>query len=68
MHCALKGARVYVLANMGKLVFRSRARLVEEGQEEDGIAQMRQRLAAYKAMGAGLARSDFLPLLAEACA
>ena len=53
---------------MGKLVFRSRARLVEEGQEEDGIAQMRQSLAAYKAMGAGLARSDFLTLLAEACA
>jgi predicted ATPase len=42
--------------------------LVEEGQEEDGIVQIRQSLAAYQRMGAGLARSDFQMLLAEACA
>src|SRR5262249_27065199 len=31
------------------------------------IAQMRQSLTAYQTMGARLARSDFLTLLAEAC-
>jgi predicted ATPase len=40
--------------------------LVEQGEEEEGIAQIRQGLAAYQAMGAGLGRSDFLALLAEA--
>jgi len=42
--------------------------LVEERQEEDGFAQMRDSLAAYQTMGAGLGRSDFLALLAEAYA
>jgi class 3 adenylate cyclase/predicted ATPase len=42
--------------------------LVEERREEDGIAQMRDSLAAYQTLGAGLGRSDFLALLAEACA
>jgi class 3 adenylate cyclase/predicted ATPase len=42
--------------------------MVEQRQEEDGIAQMRDSLAAYQTMGAGLGRSDFLALVAEACA
>jgi predicted ATPase len=41
--------------------------LVEERREEDGIAQMRDSLATYQTIGAGLGRSDFLALLAEAC-
>jgi class 3 adenylate cyclase/predicted ATPase len=40
--------------------------LAEQGQEEEGIAQMRQGLAAYRATGAELLRSCFLALLAEA--
>jgi predicted ATPase len=42
--------------------------LVEEGCSEDGIAQIREGLASYQSMGAALGRSDFLGLLAEACA
>jgi predicted ATPase len=42
--------------------------LVGEGDGESGIAQMRQALASYQTMGASLGRSDFLGLLAEACA
>jgi len=41
--------------------------LVEQGQVEDGIAQMRQGLVAYRATGAELASTYFLALLAEAC-
>jgi predicted ATPase/class 3 adenylate cyclase len=40
--------------------------LAEQGQGEEGIAQMRQGLAAYRATGAEEARSYFLALLAEA--
>ena len=40
--------------------------LAEEGQREDGIARMRQGLADLRATGAGLWRSSFLALLAEA--
>ena len=40
--------------------------LAEQGQGEEGIAQMHQGLAAYQAMGAGVGQSDFLALLAEA--
>ncbi|MBI3246237.1 MAG: AAA family ATPase, partial [Deltaproteobacteria bacterium] len=39
--------------------------LVEQGQGEEGIAQMRQGLAATRATGAELFRSYFLALLAE---
>jgi predicted ATPase len=42
--------------------------LVEERRDEDGIVQMRDSLAAYQTMGAGVGRSDFLALLAGACA
>jgi predicted ATPase len=40
--------------------------LAEQGQCEDGIAQMREGLAAYRALGAGLEQSHWLALLAEA--
>ncbi len=39
--------------------------LAAQGQEEEGIAQMRQGLAAYRATGSELARTCFLALLAE---
>jgi predicted ATPase len=40
--------------------------LAEQGQEEEGMAQMRQGLAAYQTTGAELSRPYFLALLAEA--
>ncbi|MBI4233202.1 MAG: hypothetical protein HY686_02040, partial [Chloroflexi bacterium] len=39
--------------------------LVEQGQAEEGIAQMRQGLAAYRATGAELASTYLIALLAE---
>jgi len=42
--------------------------LVEEGQGEEGIKQLREGLAAYRATGAELERSHWLGLLAEGCA
>jgi predicted ATPase len=41
--------------------------LAEQGQGEEGIAQLRQGLAAYRATGAEEIRAYFLALLAEAC-
>jgi predicted ATPase len=40
--------------------------LAKQGQSEEGIAQIRQGLATYQAIGAGLFQSYFLVLLAEA--
>ena len=40
--------------------------LAEQGQEEEGIAQMRQGLTAWQAVGAKLARTYYLALLTEA--
>ncbi len=40
--------------------------LAEEGQREEGITQMRQGLAALRAMGSEIERPCFLALLAEA--
>ena len=40
--------------------------LAEQGQSEEGITQIRQGLATYQAIGAGLFQSYFLALLAEA--
>src|SRR5262249_27022145 len=40
--------------------------LAEQGQGEEGIAQIRQGLAAQRATGAGLLRPYYLTLLAEA--
>ncbi len=40
--------------------------LAEQGQGEEGVAQMRQGLAAYQATGSELARAQYLALLAEA--
>jgi predicted ATPase len=41
--------------------------LVKHGQNEEGIAQLRQGLVAYRATGAELESSHYLGLLAEAC-
>ena len=38
----------------------------EQGQEDEGIAQVRQGIAAYQATGAEVLRPYFLGLLAEA--
>jgi hypothetical protein len=38
----------------------------KEGRNEEGIAQIREGLAAYRATGAGLNRPYFLTLQAEA--
>jgi predicted ATPase len=40
--------------------------LAEQGQTEEGIAQVRQGLAAFRATGAELARTRWVALLAEA--
>ena len=48
-------------------VLRGRA-LVEQGQVEEGIAQMQQGLAFFRATGAELGRVDHLPWLAAAYA
>ena len=40
--------------------------LAEQGQEEEGIVQMRQGMAAWRVTGAEMWRSNFLALLAEA--
>ena len=40
--------------------------LAEQGQEEEGIAQIRQGLVAWRATGAELERPHFFALLAEA--
>jgi class 3 adenylate cyclase/predicted ATPase len=45
-------------------IYRSGA-LAEQGQLEEGIAQLRQGLAAYRATGAELQRSHYLGMLAE---
>jgi predicted ATPase len=39
--------------------------LAEQGQREEGVAQIRQGLAAYRAIGGEMMRSQFLALLAE---
>ncbi|MGH9427733.1 MAG: hypothetical protein ACRD2L_15700, partial [Terriglobia bacterium] len=41
--------------------------LVEQGQEEEGVVQIRQGLAAVRAMGSEVTRQHWLVLLAEAC-
>jgi class 3 adenylate cyclase/tetratricopeptide (TPR) repeat protein len=46
-------------------IFRGWA-LVEQGHVEDGLEQMRQGIAAYRATGAVIERAHFLGLLAEA--
>jgi predicted ATPase len=40
--------------------------LVEQGQGEEGVAQLRQGVAAYRGTGAEIERSHWLALLAEA--
>jgi predicted ATPase len=41
--------------------------LVEQGHREEGMVQLRQGLATYRATGSELWRPHFLALLAEAC-
>jgi predicted ATPase len=41
--------------------------LVEQGEQEEGIAQLRRGLIAYRATGAELERPHWLGLMAEAC-
>ena len=41
--------------------------LAEQGQMAEGLAQMREAFAAWRAIGAGVASPWFLALLAEAC-
>jgi predicted ATPase len=41
--------------------------LVEQGEGEEGLAQMRQGLAAFRATGAELGRPTWLGAMAEAC-
>src|SRR5262249_47055294 len=40
--------------------------LVEQGQEEEGLAQIRQGSAAWQAMGGGMSRTYHLAFMAEA--
>ena len=42
--------------------------LAEQGQAEEGIVQIQQGLAAFRAMGTEMARTGFLPMLAAAYA
>jgi tetratricopeptide (TPR) repeat protein len=48
------------------MVFRGWA-MVEQGESEKGIAQLRQGLVAYRATGAEMESSQWLGMLAEAC-
>jgi predicted ATPase len=41
--------------------------LVEQGQRDEGVAQLRKGLIAYRATGAELERPHWLGLMAEAC-
>jgi TOMM system kinase/cyclase fusion protein len=41
--------------------------LAEQGQGEEGVAQIHQGVAAFRAMGAGIRQPLYLALLAEAC-
>ena len=60
----LDRARVSVLVGMGNYL-RGGA-LAEQGQVEEGIPQIRQGMAAYRATGAEWLLTYFLALLAEA--
>jgi predicted ATPase len=51
---------------VGGTIFRGWA-LAGQGQEEEGIAQIRQGIVAWQATGAGRFQHYFLALLAEAC-
>ncbi len=63
---ALATEQVFPFAAAHAMVWRGWA-LVEQGQSEEGIAQLRDGLVAYRATGAELESSHFLGLLAEAC-
>ena len=60
--CSEQGFPYWLAAGM---ILRGWA-LAEQGQGEEGIAQMRQGLTAYRAVGAELDQTYYLALLAEA--
>src|SRR5439155_15188099 len=62
---ALSSEQGFALTLAWGTIYRSGA-LAEQGQLEEGIAQLRQGLAAYRATGGELARIYYLALLAEA--
>ena len=62
--CTLDRAGVSVLVGTGTIL--QGWALAEQGQSKEGIAQIRQGLAAFRATGAELWRPYYLALLAEA--
>jgi class 3 adenylate cyclase/predicted ATPase len=63
---ALSSREGFVLWLAMATIVRGWAR-AEQGQREEGLAQMRQGLAAFQATGAGIAHTYILSLLAEGC-
>jgi len=62
---ALASEQEFALPFAAGTLFRGSA-LAEQGQEEEGMAQMRQGLTAYQATGAEVGRQWFLAMLADA--
>ena len=62
---ALASEQEFLLLLAAGTIFRGSA-LTEQGQEEEGMAQMRQGLTTYQATGAEVGRQWFLAMLAEA--
>jgi len=65
INLALTAEEIIPFFRSHAVMFRGWAR-VEEGQGEEGIAQLREGLAAYRALGAELECTHWLALLAEA--
>jgi predicted ATPase len=63
---ALSGEHEFAFFAAHGMVLRGWA-LVEQGQGPEGVAQIRQGIAAYRATGAELERPHWCALLAEAC-
>jgi class 3 adenylate cyclase/predicted ATPase len=63
---ALSREQEFALMLAWGIIYRGWA-LAEQGQVEEGIAQIRQGLTASQATGAEVARPHFLALLAESC-
>jgi class 3 adenylate cyclase/tetratricopeptide (TPR) repeat protein len=63
---ALSTAQEFAFFAAHGMVLRGWA-IVEQGQGEEGVAQIRQGIAAYRGTGAEIERSHWLALLVEAC-
>ena len=63
---ALSAEHGFILWLAGATIRRGWA-MVEQGRSEDGMAQIEEGLAAYRATGTGLGRPSNLSVLAEAC-